>query len=154
MTNPWIEHVKKYAQKKNMSYSQALKDPKVKQTYKKVMGRPIPQKKGGAVEDDTPEEVYSPTTSAYRKQIKELETKIEDRALRKRVNMVATYLKNDIEKLYRARFYLTDGQVNRLIDEIGDIVESDASESDKLKEFERIEKYLEPHLLKLKPYNK
>lgn len=43
-TNPWIQHVKKYASKKGISYTQALKDPKVKKGYK-----PMTAKKGGAL---------------------------------------------------------------------------------------------------------
>lgn len=38
MTNPWIEHVKKFASKKGMSYRDALKDPNVKKGYKKKTG--------------------------------------------------------------------------------------------------------------------
>jgi len=35
ITNRWIAHVFKYAEKHNISYSQALKDPDVKKTYVK-----------------------------------------------------------------------------------------------------------------------
>ena len=31
--NPWLEHVKSYAKKHNVSYRDALKDPKVKSSY-------------------------------------------------------------------------------------------------------------------------
>lgn len=34
--NPWIAHVKAYSQKHKMSYSEALKDPKCKASYKKM----------------------------------------------------------------------------------------------------------------------
>lgn len=34
-TNPWIAHVQQYAKKNGMTYFQALKDPKVKDGYKK-----------------------------------------------------------------------------------------------------------------------
>jgi hypothetical protein len=34
MKNPWIEHVKSYAKKNNMKYSDALKDAKCKSSYK------------------------------------------------------------------------------------------------------------------------
>lgn len=34
-TNPWIAHVQQYAKKNGMTYFQALRDPKVKQGYKK-----------------------------------------------------------------------------------------------------------------------
>lgn len=51
--NPWIEHVKKFAQKKGISYSEALKNPDVKKGYK-------PKTKGGAIygdrDDDSEEE--------------------------------------------------------------------------------------------------
>lgn len=33
--NPWIEHVKKFASKKGISYRDALKHPDVKKGYKK-----------------------------------------------------------------------------------------------------------------------
>lgn len=51
--NPWIEHVRKYAQKKGMTYFQALKDPNVKKGYKKKTTVPISKKpiKGGAMGD-------------------------------------------------------------------------------------------------------
>jgi hypothetical protein len=35
MKNPWIEHVKKEAAKLKIKYSEALKDPRVKASYKK-----------------------------------------------------------------------------------------------------------------------
>jgi hypothetical protein len=34
ITNPWIAHVFKHAEQNGISYSQALKDPNVKKTYK------------------------------------------------------------------------------------------------------------------------
>lgn len=37
ITNPWIAHVYKYAQDNGLKYSQALKDPKVKIGYTKVV---------------------------------------------------------------------------------------------------------------------
>lgn len=33
MANRWIEHVKEYAKKNNMSYSKALTDPDLKKDY-------------------------------------------------------------------------------------------------------------------------
>ena len=33
--NPWINHVKKYAKKKGISYSKAMKDANCKSSYKK-----------------------------------------------------------------------------------------------------------------------
>lgn len=33
--NPWIAHLKAYAKKHNMSYREAMKDPKCKASYKK-----------------------------------------------------------------------------------------------------------------------
>lgn len=33
--NKWIQHVKAYAKKHNISYMMALKDPKCKSSYKK-----------------------------------------------------------------------------------------------------------------------
>lgn len=35
MTNPWIEHVKTFAEKKGMKYNEALKHPDCKASYKK-----------------------------------------------------------------------------------------------------------------------
>lgn len=37
-TNPWITHVKNYAQAHNMKYGCALSDPKCKSTYKSRSG--------------------------------------------------------------------------------------------------------------------
>jgi hypothetical protein len=34
ITNPWIIHVYQFAEKHNMSYSEAMKDPRTKETYK------------------------------------------------------------------------------------------------------------------------
>ena len=34
-TNSWIRHVQEYAKANNMTYFKALKDPKVKENYKK-----------------------------------------------------------------------------------------------------------------------
>ncbi len=34
-TNSWIRHVQEYAKSNNMTYFKALKDPKLKETYKK-----------------------------------------------------------------------------------------------------------------------
>lgn len=33
--NPWIQHVKRFALSHGMSYSEALKDPRCKASYKK-----------------------------------------------------------------------------------------------------------------------
>lgn len=38
MANKWIEHVKAYAKNNNVNYSTALKDPKCKNSYKKMTG--------------------------------------------------------------------------------------------------------------------
>lgn len=53
--HPWIEHVKKFASKKGISYSEALKDPKVKDGYKSA------SKKGGTVGDDPEPPPPAPT---------------------------------------------------------------------------------------------
>ena len=34
-TNSWIKHVQNYAKSHNMNYFEALKDPKLKESYKK-----------------------------------------------------------------------------------------------------------------------
>lgn len=34
-TNSWIRHVQQYAKANNMTYFNALRDPKIKETYKK-----------------------------------------------------------------------------------------------------------------------
>lgn len=39
MANAWIEHVKEFAKKNKMSYSMALKDPKVKKGYVSPSGK-------------------------------------------------------------------------------------------------------------------
>jgi hypothetical protein len=45
MPSHWIEHVKEFAKKHKMSYSSALKDPKVKKGYKPVGDKkPKPKK--------------------------------------------------------------------------------------------------------------
>lgn len=44
MTNPWIEHVKAFADKKGMKYNEALKHPDCKASYKSGAGT----KKGNA----------------------------------------------------------------------------------------------------------
>lgn len=38
MPNPWIEHIKTFAEKNDMTYGQALKSPECKASYKKVKG--------------------------------------------------------------------------------------------------------------------
>jgi hypothetical protein len=50
MPNKWIEYVKSYASKNNMSYRDALRDPKCKAGYKKVGGAVV--KKGRGVVDE------------------------------------------------------------------------------------------------------
>lgn len=45
MPNPWIQHVQAYAASKGMTYFQALRDPKVKEGYKKKV------KGGGSLEE-------------------------------------------------------------------------------------------------------
>lgn len=35
ITNPWIAHVYKYAETHNISYSKAMRDPRVKESYKR-----------------------------------------------------------------------------------------------------------------------
>lgn len=42
MKNPWIEHVRSFAKKHNLTYFQALRDPKVKEGYKMKKGGTIP----------------------------------------------------------------------------------------------------------------
>jgi len=45
--NPWIQHVQQYAKKHNMTYFQALRDPKVKEEYKGVSSSKVmPTEKG------------------------------------------------------------------------------------------------------------
>ena len=39
MTNPWVEHVKKYAKDNNLSYGCALSTPECKNTYKKALSK-------------------------------------------------------------------------------------------------------------------
>lgn len=36
MASKWIKHVKKHAKDNNIKYSEALKDPKCKESYKKI----------------------------------------------------------------------------------------------------------------------
>ena len=40
MTNPWIEHIKKYAKDNNISYGCALSTPECKNTYRKPSSTP------------------------------------------------------------------------------------------------------------------
>jgi hypothetical protein len=47
--NPWIEHLKQYASKKNITYAQAIKDPKARASYKPKTAK---ASKGGAVYGD------------------------------------------------------------------------------------------------------
>jgi hypothetical protein len=35
MTNPWIEHIRKFSKKNNLSYSECLKNEECKNSYKK-----------------------------------------------------------------------------------------------------------------------
>lgn len=42
MPNPWISHVKSYAQEKGMKYRDALKDPECKAIYKSGKGLETP----------------------------------------------------------------------------------------------------------------
>lgn len=60
--NPWIEHVKKFASKKGISYTQALKDPNVKKGYK-----PIKKQSGGATYGvpDSPTSPKTPNDDGY-----------------------------------------------------------------------------------------
>jgi hypothetical protein len=39
MASAWIEHVKKFAKDNNMKYSEALKDSKCKESYKKTKAK-------------------------------------------------------------------------------------------------------------------
>ena len=39
MTNPWVEHIKKYAKDNNLSYGCALSTPECKNTYKKALSK-------------------------------------------------------------------------------------------------------------------
>lgn len=44
MPNPWINHVKSYAQEKGIKYRDALKDPQCKASYKSgsgLLGNPV-----------------------------------------------------------------------------------------------------------------
>lgn len=59
--NPWIEHLKQYASKKNITYAQAIKDPKARSSYKPIVSRATSRldkpktakpSKGGAVYGD------------------------------------------------------------------------------------------------------
>lgn len=45
MANAWIEHVKQFAKKHDMTYSMALKDPKVKKGYVSPSGKKAKPKK-------------------------------------------------------------------------------------------------------------
>lgn len=147
--NPWIEHIKAYAKKKNISYSKALKDPQAKAMYHNSRGGMVndPQLRD---DDDEPENIDSPTTRAYREIIKTAEAGIEKRALAKRMNMMVDSLYADIDKLVKARFYITEHQGWRLKREIDQIIgDEDISFADIVKELERIEKLIEPFLISL-----
>lgn len=63
MTNPWIEHLKQYASKKNITYAQAIKDPKARASYKP---KTVKSSKGGAVYGDRDEEEMTPTPPSGR----------------------------------------------------------------------------------------
>jgi len=45
MANSWIEHVKKFAKDNDITYSKALKDPKVKKGYVSASGKKAKPKK-------------------------------------------------------------------------------------------------------------
>ena len=44
MTNPWVEHIKKYAKDNNLSYGCALSTPECKNTYRKPSSKPKQKK--------------------------------------------------------------------------------------------------------------
>jgi hypothetical protein len=44
MTNPWVEHIKKYAKDNNISYGCALSTPECKNTYRKHSSKPKQKK--------------------------------------------------------------------------------------------------------------
>ena len=44
MTNPWVEHIKKYAKDHNISYACALSTPECKNTYRKTSSKPKQKK--------------------------------------------------------------------------------------------------------------
>ncbi len=44
MTNPWVEHIKKYAKDHNISYGCALSTPECKNTYRRPSSKPKQKK--------------------------------------------------------------------------------------------------------------
>jgi adenylosuccinate synthase len=137
MTNPWIEHLRQYAFKNKMTYAQALKDPKAQALYKKST-------MGGA--QDNPQEIDSPTTAGYRRQIGQLEAKIAKRALQRQVESLRYYLMDNIEVL-RASKIISNAESMNFKQEVNTLYENmNISNQDVLPQLQAIERRLEPFL--------
>ena len=65
-SNPWIKHVKKFADENGLKYNEALKHRDLREGYVSVARRTSPKKKASPKKKESPKKKASPKNTRYK----------------------------------------------------------------------------------------